>query len=82
MMGIQAAASDESSASSTAKDLFTLHVPLPASYCTANWPIVHAAMSVTGDVAVSGRRGLAVYSQRGGRWKLFGDVSQVGLGWA
>jgi hypothetical protein len=69
-------------------DLAVLHVPLPAGYVAANWPLVHAAVSPGGgDVAVSGRRGLAVYSRRGERWRLFGDVSQerrvaaLSVGW-
>ncbi|GBF93019.1 hypothetical protein Rsub_05630 [Raphidocelis subcapitata] len=71
-----------------ANDLAAVHVPLPASYLAANWPLVHAAASPSGgDVAVSGRRGLAVYSRRTERWRLFGNVSQerrvsaVALGW-
>ena len=36
-----------------------------------------AALSADGmDIAAAGRRGLALYSRRSGRWRLFGDVSQ------
>ena len=28
------------------------------------------------DIAVAGRHGLALYSRRSARWRLFGDVSQ------
>lgn len=48
-----------------------------AAYAAANWPLSHAALSADGaDVAVAGTRGLAVYSRRSARWRLFGDVSQ------
>ncbi|KAI8472364.1 MAG: RIC1-domain-containing protein [Monoraphidium minutum] len=66
-------------------DLGVVHVPLPAGYAAANWPLVHAAASAAGgDVAVSGRRGLALYCRRAERWRLFGDerrVSCAALGW-
>ena len=43
-----------------------------------NFPLRHAALSPDGDdVAVAGSRGLALYSRRSARWRLFGDVSQV-----
>jgi len=43
-----------------------------------NFPLRHAALSPDGDdVAVAGSRGLALYSRRRARWRLFGDVSQV-----
>lgn len=68
----------DAAAGGAANDLSVLHVPLPAHYCAANWPAVHAAASAHGgDVAVSGRRGLAVYSRHAERWRLFGDVTQV-----
>jgi len=51
--------------------------PAQAAYAAANWPLAHAALSADGaDVAVAGARGLALYSRRSGRWRLFGDVSQ------
>ena len=28
------------------------------------------------DIAVAGSRGLALYSRRSARWRLFGDISQ------
>jgi hypothetical protein len=53
-----------------------------------NWPVRHAAVSADGgQLAVAGRRGLAVYSAGRGQWRLFGDVTQerrvrcVGLRW-
>lgn len=46
-------------------------------YMAANHPLRHTALSADGDdVAVAGTRGLALYSRRSGRWRLFGDVSQ------
>ena len=57
-------------------DLDIRHLKPPASYVAANWPLVHAALSPDGvDIAVAGRRGLALYSRRSARWRLFGDVS-------
>ncbi len=36
----------------------------PGQYLAANWPIAHAAVSANGaNLAVAGRRGLAVYSR-------------------
>ena len=47
-------------------------------YMLTNFPLRHAALSPDGDdVAVAGSRGLALYSRRSARWRLFGDVSQV-----
>ena len=38
---------------------------------------LHSAISQDGaDVAVAGTRGLAVYSSRARRWRLFGDATQ------
>ncbi len=77
--GADASAAAVAAGGGAANDLAVTHAPLPASYCAANWPLVHAAASPSGgDVAVSGRRGLAVYSRHAERWRLFGDVSQVG----
>ncbi|KAI8463229.1 MAG: hypothetical protein J3K34DRAFT_462531 [Monoraphidium minutum] len=86
--GGDSAAAAAAAAGGAANDLSVLHVPLPAGYAAANWPLVHAAASADGgDVAVSGRRGLAVFSVAAGRWRLFGDVSHerrvaaAALGW-
>ena len=50
----------------------------PDRYMLTNFPLRHAALSADGDdVAVAGSRGLALYSRRSARWRLFGDVSQV-----
>jgi hypothetical protein len=58
-------------------DLRVIHLRLPAPYLAANWPLSHAALSSDGmDIAVAGRYGLALYSRRTARWRLFGDVSQ------
>lgn len=38
---------------------------------------MHAAISQDRqDIAVAGTRGLAVYSRRARRWRLFGDATQ------
>lgn len=60
-----------------AADLRVVHLRLPAAYLAASWPLMHAATSADGmDIAVAGRHGLALYSRRSGKWRLFGDVSQ------
>eukprot|EP00798_Chlamydomonas_sp_ICE-L_P031739 gene31739-6939_t len=58
-------------------DLSVSHVMVPLQYISANWPVTHVAISGSGlDIAVAGRRGLALYSRASDRWRLFGDVSQ------
>jgi hypothetical protein len=53
------------------------HLRPPAAYLAANWPLRHAALSADGgDLAVAGRRGLALFARRSARWRLFGDISQ------
>ena len=60
----------------SSSDLTVHHLKPPSSYVAANWPLQNAAMSPDGvDVAVAGRRGLALFSRRSSRWRLFGDVS-------
>lgn len=60
----------------SSSDLTVHHLKPPSSYIAANWPLQNAALSPDGvDVAVAGRRGLALYSRRSSRWRLFGDVS-------
>ena len=58
-------------------DLVVCHIALPFHYINTNWPLMHTAISPNGmDVAVAGRRGLALYSRAADKWRLFGDVSQ------
>ena len=58
-------------------DLAVHHLRLPQQYISSSWPLVHAALSADGmDVAVAGTQGLALYSRRSARWRLFGDISQ------
>ncbi len=58
-------------------DLAVHHLRLPQQYISSSWPLVHAALSSDGmDVAVAGTQGLALYSRRSARWRLFGDISQ------
>ena len=53
------------------------HIQAPQEYISENWPFRVAAVSSDGsDIAMAGRHGLAVYSRRTQKWKLFGDVSQ------
>ena len=66
-----------SDAPASATDLTVHHLKPPPQYVSANWPLQHAALSPDGvDIAVAGRKGLALYSRRSARWRLFGDVSQ------
>jgi hypothetical protein len=52
----------------SSSDLSVAHVPLPHSYISTNWPVTHAAVSGSGmDMAVAGRRGLALYSRASDR---------------
>jgi hypothetical protein len=58
------------------------------AYIADNWPVLHVAASDDGaDIAVAGRKGVALYNLRSRRWRVFGDVSQeravrcVGLTW-
>ena len=46
-------------------------------YLLDNWPMKFAAMSRDGtQIAVTGRRGLILYNNTTGRWKMFGDRNQ------
>jgi WD40 repeat protein len=50
------------------------HLPIPQSYLASSWPIEHAAVSRDGSqLAIAGKRGLALYNTTTTRWKLFGD---------
>jgi hypothetical protein len=50
------------------------HLPIPQSYLASSWPIEHAAVSRDGSqLAIAGKRGLALYNTATTRWKLFGD---------
>ena len=61
----------------TTSDLALHHLRVPQQYISANYPIAHAAMSPDGvDIAIAGTKGLALYSRRSLKWRLFGDVSQ------
>ena len=73
----QPGAARQASSAPQSADLRVIHLRLPAPYLAANWPLSHAALSSDGmDIAVAGRYGLALYSRRTARWRLFGDVSQ------
>ncbi|KAK9828450.1 hypothetical protein WJX72_000056 [[Myrmecia] bisecta] len=69
--------STDGEASRGGADLVVHHLRVPHQYIAANYPIMHASLSSDGlDIAVAGTHGLALYSRRSGRWRLFGDVSQ------
>ncbi|KAK4788150.1 hypothetical protein SAY86_019469 [Trapa natans] len=54
-----------------------LHLNLPVSYISQNWPVQHVAASKDGTyIAVAGLHGLILYDVRFKKWRFFGDVSQ------
>ncbi|CAK8542406.1 unnamed protein product [Lathyrus sativus] len=58
-------------------ELKMLHLKLPVSYISQNWPIQHVAASQDGMyLAVAGLHGLILYDIRLKRWRVFGDVTQ------
>lgn len=57
--------------------LIVQHLLVPLHYIACNYPLVKAAVSADGmDVAVAGTHGVALYSRRSQRWRVFGDISQ------
>ncbi|KAH9625616.1 hypothetical protein KSS87_016388 [Heliosperma pusillum] len=58
-------------------ELKMLHLNLPVSYISQNWPIMHVAASADGTfLAVAGLHGLILYDVRLRRWRFFGDITQ------
>ncbi|GMH38535.1 hypothetical protein BSKO_06419 [Bryopsis sp. KO-2023] len=58
-------------------DLVVRHILVPQHYILENWPIQLVSMSPDGgDIAVAGQQGMAMFSRRSERWRLFGDVGQ------
>ncbi|CAI9764198.1 unnamed protein product [Fraxinus pennsylvanica] len=58
-------------------ELKILHLNLPVSYISQNWPVLHVAASKDGMyLAVAGLHGLTLYDIRLKRWRVFGDVTQ------
>ncbi|KAG7635234.1 Ribosome control protein 1 [Arabidopsis suecica] len=58
-------------------ELKLLHLKLPVSYISQNWPVQHVAASEDGKyLAVAGLHGLILYDVRFKKWRVFGDVSQ------
>ncbi|CAK9156741.1 unnamed protein product [Ilex paraguariensis] len=58
-------------------ELKILHLNLPVSYITQNWPVLHVAASKDGMyLAVAGLHGLVLYDIRLKKWRVFGDISQ------
>ncbi|PRW44970.1 RAB6A-GEF complex partner 1-like isoform A [Chlorella sorokiniana] len=67
----------DAAAAAARPDLTLQHIKLPQQYLEAAYPLMHAAISQDRqDIAVAGTRGLAVYSRRTRRWRLFGDATQ------
>ncbi|KAK4266874.1 hypothetical protein QN277_023738 [Acacia crassicarpa] len=58
-------------------ELKMLHLNLPVSYISQNWPVQHVAASKDGMyLAAAGLHGLILYDIRSRRWRVFGDVTQ------
>ncbi|CAL0303289.1 unnamed protein product [Lupinus luteus] len=58
-------------------ELKMLHLNLPVSYISHNWPVQHVAASKDGMyLAVAGLHGLILYDIRLKKWRVFGDVTQ------
>uniref|UniRef100_A0A2P2MRC6 RAB6A-GEF complex partner protein 1 n=1 Tax=Rhizophora mucronata TaxID=61149 RepID=A0A2P2MRC6_RHIMU len=58
-------------------ELKILHLNLPVSYISKNWPVQHVASSKDGMyLAVAGAHGLILYDMRLKKWRVFGDVTQ------
>ncbi|XP_010275696.1 PREDICTED: RAB6A-GEF complex partner protein 1-like [Nelumbo nucifera] len=58
-------------------ELKLLHLNLPVSYISQNWPLLHVVASKDGMyLAIAGVHGLILYDLRYKKWRLFGDVSQ------
>ncbi|CAH8269381.1 unnamed protein product [Arabidopsis lyrata] len=55
-------------------ELKLLHLKLPVSYITQNWPVQHVAASEDWKyLAVAGLHGLILYDVRFKKWRVFGD---------
>lgn len=58
-------------------ELKLLHINLPVSYISQNWPVLHVAASKDGMyLAVAGLHGLILYDIRLKKWRVFGDITQ------
>lgn len=58
-------------------ELKMLHLNLPVSYISQNWPVLHVAASKDGMyLAVAGLHGLILYDLRFKKWRVFGDITQ------
>ncbi|RAL48931.1 hypothetical protein DM860_001251 [Cuscuta australis] len=58
-------------------ELRILHINLPVSYISQNWPILHVASSKDGMyLAIAGLHGLILYDICHKKWRFFGDISQ------
>ncbi|XP_057979340.1 uncharacterized protein LOC131165493 [Malania oleifera] len=58
-------------------ELKILHLNLPVSYISQNWPVLHVAASQDGMyLAVAGLHGLILYDIRLKKWRVFGDITQ------
>ncbi|CAA2992972.1 RAB6A-GEF complex partner 1-like [Olea europaea subsp. europaea] len=59
------------------EELKILHLNIPVSYISQNWPVMHVAASKDGlYLAVAGLHGLILYDIRLKKWRVFGDITQ------
>ncbi|XP_042380712.1 guanine nucleotide exchange factor subunit RIC1-like [Zingiber officinale] len=59
------------------EELKIMHLNLPVSYISQNWPVLHVVASKDGMyLAVAGVHGLILYDLRFKKWRVFGDVTQ------
>ncbi|KAL9228906.1 hypothetical protein vseg_004436 [Gypsophila vaccaria] len=59
------------------EELKMLHLNLPVSYISQNWPILYVAACMDGTfLAVAGLHGLILYDVRMKKWRFFGDITQ------
>ncbi|PSS04372.1 RAB6A-GEF complex partner protein [Actinidia chinensis var. chinensis] len=58
-------------------ELKIVHLHLPVSYISQNWPVLHVASSKDGMyLALAGLHGLILYDIRLKKWRVFGDITQ------
>ncbi|WOL17540.1 RAB6A-GEF complex partner protein 1 [Canna indica] len=58
-------------------ELKIVHLNLPVSYISQNWPVLHVVASKDGMyLAVAGVHGLILYDLRNKKWRVFGDITQ------
>ncbi|KAG6486310.1 hypothetical protein ZIOFF_054880 [Zingiber officinale] len=57
-------------------ELRIVHLNLPVTYISRNWPVLHVASKDGTYLAVAGVHGLILYDLRFKKWRVFRDVTQ------